>query len=114
VLCRFASPVVAIKQPGKEKRRCCGDYRKINEITHQHQYPVKNGKEVLARMHGKYLGKGDMYKGVLPGAVGRSYARATGGSVAIGSASANRLLPFGPKGGPAEFQERALGMFDKD
>jgi hypothetical protein len=44
-LCRFASPVVAIKQPGKEKRRCCGDYRKVNGITHQHQYPVKNGKQ---------------------------------------------------------------------
>ena len=25
--------------------------------------PCQNGKAVLARMHGRYLGKGDMYKG---------------------------------------------------
>lgn len=103
--CRFASPVVAIKQPGKEKRRCCGDYRKINEITHQHQYPVKNGKEVLARMHGKYLGKGDMYKGYFQVPLDEATQELLAVRSPLGLHRPT-TLPFGPKGGPAEFQER--------
>ncbi len=49
--CRFASPVVAVRQPGKTTRRECGDYRAI-------------AREVTAQFKGaKYFGKADMYKG---------------------------------------------------
>ena len=30
--CRFASPVVAVRQPGKTTRRVCSEYRAINDI----------------------------------------------------------------------------------
>jgi hypothetical protein len=113
--CRFASPVVAIKQPGKEKRRCCGDYRKINEITHQHQYPVKNGKEVLARMHGKYLGKGDMYKGYFQVPLDEATQELLAVRSPLGLHRPT-TLPFGPKGRVDRQNSRngSLGMFYKD
>jgi hypothetical protein len=44
--CRFASPVVAVRQPGKTTRRVCGDYRAINDICLLHQAPVKDAREV--------------------------------------------------------------------
>jgi hypothetical protein len=68
--CRFASPVVAVRQPGKTTRRVCGDYRAINDICLLHQAPVrvieavKDAREVTAQFKGtKYFGKADMYKG---------------------------------------------------
>ncbi len=59
--CRFASPVVAVRQPGKTTRRVSGDYRAINDICLLHQAPVKDAREVTAQFKGaKYFGKADM------------------------------------------------------
>jgi hypothetical protein len=65
--CRFVSPVVAARQPGKTTRRICGDYRVINaaanNISLLHQAPVKDAREVTAQLKGaKYFGKADMFK----------------------------------------------------
>ena len=45
-IARYASPVVAARQPGKEKRRVCGDYRIVNSLCHTYAWPTKNVKEV--------------------------------------------------------------------
>ncbi len=61
--CRFASPVVAVRQPGKTTRRVCGDYRAISDICLLHQAPVKDAREVTAPSQfkgAKYFGKADM------------------------------------------------------
>ena len=50
--CRFASPVVAVRQPGKTIRRVCGDYRTINDICLLHQAPVKDAREATAQFKG--------------------------------------------------------------
>ena len=38
---RFASALVAAKQPGKPNRRICGDFRVINTMTRGLAYPCK-------------------------------------------------------------------------
>jgi hypothetical protein len=45
---RFASPIVAVKQPGKSKRRGCGDCRVVNSLSHQHACPCNDTREVTA------------------------------------------------------------------
>jgi hypothetical protein len=104
--CRFASPVVAARQPGKTRRRICGDYRAINEITLLHQYPVKDAREVTAQFRGaKYFGKADMYKGYFQLRLDEEAQEL----LAIRTPDAlyyPLTLPFGPASGPAQFQQR--------
>ena len=47
----FASAIVAVKQ-GKPRRRICGDYRKINQITVPLSYPCRNVTAEIDRMRG--------------------------------------------------------------
>jgi hypothetical protein len=62
----YSSPVVAAKQPGKDSRRICGDYRELNRCTKPCQYPVKNAQAITARMKGaRYFTKLDLMKGYL-------------------------------------------------
>ena len=104
--CRFASPVVAARQPGKTRRRVCGDYRTINDITLLHQYPVKDAREVTAQFKGaKYFGKADMYKGYHQLKLDEEAQEL----LAIRTPDAlyyPLTLPFGPASGPAQFQQR--------
>ena len=104
--CRFASPVVAARQPGKTRRRICGDYRAVNEITLLHQYPVKDAREVTAQFRGaKYFGKADMYKGYFQLRLDEEAQEL----LAIRTPDAlyyPLTLPFGPASGPAQFQQR--------
>ena len=104
--CRFTSPVVAARQPGKTRRRVCGDYRTINDITLLHQYPVKDAREVTAQFKGaKYFGKADMYKGYHQLKLDEEAQEL----LAIRTPDAlyyPLTLPFGPASGPAQFQQR--------
>ena len=104
--CRFASPVVAARQPGKTARRICGDYRAINDICLLHQAPVKDAREVTAQFKGaKYFGKADMYKGYFQ----LRLDEAAQELLAIRTPDAlyyPLTLPFGPASGPAQFQQR--------
>ena len=104
--CRFASPVVAVRQPGKTTRRVCGDYRAINDICLLHQAPVKDAREVTAQFKGaKYFGKADMYKGYFQLRLDEDAQEL----LAIRTPDAlyyPLTLPFGPASGPAQFQQR--------
>ena len=104
--CRFASPVVAARQPGKTTRRVCGDYRAVNDICLLHQSPVKDAREVTAQFKGaKYFGKADMYKGYFQLRLDEEAQEL----LAIRTPDAlyyPLTLPFGPASGPAQFQMR--------
>ena len=105
-LLRFASPVVAARQPGKTRRRICGDYRAINEIALLHQYPAKDAREVTAQFRGaKYFGKADIYKGYFQLRLDEEAQEL----LAIRTPDAlyyPLTLPFGPASGPAQVQQR--------
>ena len=57
-------------------------------------------------MQGKYLGKGDMYKGYFQVPLDEPTQELLAIRSPLGLHRPT-TLPFGPKGGPAEFQERA-------
>ena len=105
--CRFASPVVAVRQPGKTTRRVCGDYRAINDIRLLHQAPVKDSdaREVTAQFKGaKYFGKADMYKGYFQLRLDSDEEAQELLAVRKPDALYYPLtLPFGPASGPAHF-----------
>jgi transposase InsO family protein len=107
---RFASPIVAVKQPGKPKRRVCGDYRVVNSLSHQHAYPCKDTREVTAKLKGAvWLGKCDLYKGYnqvrLDEAAQELLAVRTLQGLYLPT-----TLPFGPLSGPSEFQSRVTHL----
>ena len=63
---RFASPIVAAKQPNKgpDARRICADYREVNRCAEQCIYPTKNIKDVTKRLAGaKYFATADARSG---------------------------------------------------
>ena len=63
---RFSSAIVAARQPGKPRRRICGDYRQINQITVPMAYPCKNARKVVEQLKGsKVFGIVDLYKATI-------------------------------------------------
>ncbi len=62
----YSGPVVAAKQPGRDFRRICGDYRELNRCMKPCQYPLKNAQAITARMTGaRFFTKLDLMKGYL-------------------------------------------------
>ena len=104
--CRFASPLVAARQPGKSKRRICGDYRAINDCCFLHTYPVKNAQEVVSQFKdAKYFGKADLSKGYLQLRLDDDAQELLAVRTPDGLYFP-LTLPFGPASGPAQFQQR--------
>ena len=103
---RFASAIVAAKQPGKSRRRICGDYRKINKMTVPEAFPCKNAKKVIERLQGsRFFGICDLYKGFY------QLPLTPDTSELLGVVTPDGLFqplcaPFGPKQVPAAFQKR--------
>jgi hypothetical protein len=113
--CRFASPLVAARQPGKSKRRICGDFRSINDCCFLHTYPVKNAQEVISQFKdSKYFGKADLSKGYLQLKLDENAQELLAVRTPDGLYFP-LTLPFGPASGPAQFQQRlseVLGDLD--
>ena len=104
--CRFASPLVAARQPGKSKRRICGDFRSINDCCFLHTYPVKNAQEVISQFKdSKYFGKADLSKGYLQLKLDENAQELLAVRTPDGLYFP-LTLPFGPASGPAQFQQR--------
>ena len=105
-ICEYASPVVAAKQPqkGPDARRICADYRHINDCAKETRHPVKNQKEVMARLRLKTrFATFDLRKGYhqckLTDRAAKLLAVATQDGLVIPITA-----PFGFHGLPAQFQ----------
>ena len=102
----YSSPVVAAKQPGKDSRRICGDYRELNRCTKPCQYPVKNAQAITARMKGaRYFTKLDLMKGYLQLPLTERASKLCT-VVTMNGAYQCLTMPFGVKNGPQVFQHR--------
>ena len=103
---RFASPIVAVKQPKKPRRRICGDYRKINAMTKSIAYPCKHVKKSIEQLKGsEFFGAMDMYKGYYQ----LKLDEETGELLSVVTPDGlfePITAPFGPKQVPAAFQQR--------
>ena len=103
---RFASPIVAVKQPKKPRRRICGDYRKINAMTKSIAYPCKHVKKSIEQLKGSdFFGAMDMYKGYYQ----LKLDEETGELLSVVTPDGlfePITAPFGPKQVPAAFQQR--------
>lgn len=103
---RFASAVVAAKQPGKPRRRCCGDYRAINQMTVPVAYPCKNARKVVEELKGSSIfGTVDLYKGYFQLKVSEETSELLAVVTPDGLYKPS-TAPFGPKQVPAAFQRR--------
>ena len=103
---RYASPIVAVRQPLKPRRRICGDYRKINAMTKSIAYPCKHVKKSIEELKGsQFFGAVDMYKGYYQ----LKLDKETGELLSIVTPDGlfePITAPFGPKQVPAAFQQR--------
>ena len=102
----YASPVVCAPKPGTTEKRVCGDYRATNAALKDVRYPMKNAQATIERMKGKkYFGKADLFKGF------HQLRLTKRASELLAIATVHGLfepttLPYGPKPGPAIFQQR--------
>ena len=103
---RFASAIVAAKQPGKPRRRICGDYRKINAMTQSIAYPCKNAKKTIEQLKGnKFYATCDMFKGYYQLKLDQKTSEMLAVITPDGLYEPV-TAPFGPKQVPAAFQQR--------
>ena len=102
----YSSPVVAARQPGKDTRRVCGDYRELNRCTKPCTYPTKNAQAITNRMkNARYFTKLDLMKGYLQLRMTERASQLCT-VVTMNGAYEPVTMPFGVRNGPAVFQRR--------